>query len=44
MIKIRQERLEQQNESTGIGKAHVPQLQNCEAQTRGARHLQGPAA
>jgi len=35
---------EQQNESTGVGKTDVPQLQGCEAQARGASDLQGSAA
>jgi hypothetical protein len=31
---------EQSHESTGIGKAHLPGLQNYQAQRRGAGYLQ----
>jgi hypothetical protein len=35
---------EPENESAGIGKTDVPQLQDCEAQARGAGDLQRPAS
>jgi len=36
-------RQEPENESAGIGKTDVPQLQGCETQAGGSRDLQGSA-